>query len=454
MENQDYYIHSKDLVKEPPKSFIKSIKYLGPSLILSATIVGSGELISTTVLGAQAGFVTLWVIILSCLVKVTFQLEFGKNAINTGETTMVSLDKLPGPKFRNVHWTIWVWISILTMKFIQMGGIVGGIAQALHIAFPSVSVNVWACVGAYSAALLVFRGHYRFIQNAAILFISLFTLFNIICVVMLQFTPYAIRFEDLMSGLSFKLPSNAVVFAIAAFGITGIGGDEIMLYPYWCIEKGYAAFTGPRKNSPEWIKRARGWIKVMYFDAIVSMIIYTIVTITFYLLGAAILHGRGEVPKGYDMIRTLSKMYTESFGPNSRYIFLSGAVIVLFSTLFVTIASWARTFGDAFGRLKIIDFFNMEQRRRFIAIFAWVHASIGTIMFLLIRQPVIMISLGGIGTALVLLMVIYIAFFYRYKSLSKDLQPTKIYDICFWISALVILGIGIRSLYSGITGLF
>ena len=135
---------------------------------------------------------------------------------------------------------------------------------------------------------------------------------------MLQFTPYAIRFEDIMSGLSFKLPSNTVIFAIAAFGLTGIGGDEIMLYPYWCIEKGYAAFTGPRKNSPEWIKRARGWIKVMYFDALISMIIYTIVTITFYLLGAAILHGRGEVPKGYDMIRTLSKMYTESFGPNSR----------------------------------------------------------------------------------------------------------------------------------------
>ena len=64
---------------DPPNSLLGTLSRLGPSMILSASIVGSGELIMTTTLGAQAGFVALWVILISCLVKVCVQLEFGKH---------------------------------------------------------------------------------------------------------------------------------------------------------------------------------------------------------------------------------------------------------------------------------------------------------------------------------------------------------------------------------------
>ena len=178
------------------------------------------------------------------------------------------------------------------------------------------------------------------------------------------------------------------------------------------------------------------------------MIQCTIVTVTFYLLGAAVLHGRGEIPRGYEMIETLTTMYTESIGPAAKYIFLSGAVIVLFSTLFSAMAAWSRTFGDAFARFKIIDFLDTKQRNKFIAIFCWVVAILWVILFLLIKQPVIMVSFGGIGTAVMLLMVVYVGFHLRYKRLSKDLKPSIIYDIFFWISAIVILSIGIKAFYS------
>ncbi len=453
-QNKDYYTQSANLIKEPPTSFFKSLRYLGPSLILSASIVGAGELISTTALGAQAGFITLWIIIISCLVKVTLQLEFGKNAINTGETTLVSLNKLPGPKLRDTHISIWLWIIIMTIKFIQWGGIIGGIALALNILVPAINVGYWAWITAISAALLVFRGHYRFIQNGSIVFIFIFTIFNIIAVALIQYTPYAISSADILSGLSFQLPGYTVVFAMAAFGLTGVGGDEIIQYPYWCIEKGYAAYTGIRDNTPEWTKRAKGWIKVMYLDALISMVIYTIVTVSFYLMGAAILHGRGEIPKGYDMVITLSKMYTETLGAGSKYIFVTGAVVALFSTLFSGLAAWARTWGDAFGRLKIIDYFDMKQRDRFIAIFPWVCMIICVITFFLIKQPVIMVALGGIASALLLLIVVYAAIHYRYKRLAKELKPSVVYDILFWLSAFVILGIGVKALYSGFLNVF
>ena len=109
MSNNPYLL-SADAVLEPPTTLLGSIRHLGPGLILSASIVGSGELIATTVMGAEAGFVTLWVILVSCLVKVAIQLEFGRHTIATGETTMEAFNQLPGPKFGKAHCSIWIWL--------------------------------------------------------------------------------------------------------------------------------------------------------------------------------------------------------------------------------------------------------------------------------------------------------------------------------------------------------
>ena len=59
---KDPYVISEDTILEPPSTFIGKLKFLGPGFILSASIVGSGELIATTVLGAKAGFAALWII--------------------------------------------------------------------------------------------------------------------------------------------------------------------------------------------------------------------------------------------------------------------------------------------------------------------------------------------------------------------------------------------------------
>ncbi|HAD58318.1 MAG TPA: iron transporter, partial [Planctomycetaceae bacterium] len=122
----DPYVLHESRIKEPPGTFKESLKYLGPGFILSASIVGSGELFATTIAGADAGFVLMWFIIFSCLVKVAVQLEFGKHAISSGEATMTSLNTLPGPRFKGANWSIWAWLLLMVFKMMQVGGIVGG----------------------------------------------------------------------------------------------------------------------------------------------------------------------------------------------------------------------------------------------------------------------------------------------------------------------------------------
>ena len=526
MTTHDPYALDPSKIKEPPRGIAESLKYIGPGFILSASIVGSGELIATTILGATAGFVLLWFIIFSCLVKVAVQLEFGKHAISTGESTMASLNLLPGPKIGLANWSIWTWLLLMSAKMLQVGGIVGGVVMALQHLIPMLAPAdpntistvqvITTYVVAASVSLIVFRGYYQVIEKAALVMIGLFTVFTIASLVALQWTDKAIQSEEIVSGLVPNIPSqvdvvappqddpgtytvseihvkdgdeikeeqqlvslqneagdavaitanadgkigemkvkvgdevpagsivatlatSALIFvAIGAFGITGVGGDEIMAYNYWLIEKGYASYVGPKDDSEGWLQRAKGWIRIMYLDAILSMIAYTSMTAMFYLLGAAVLNRMGQVPESGHLISSLSTMYTETLGPGAKVVFLIGAIVVLYSTLMAALAAWSRLFSDAFGRIGLYSFEDHKSRRLAIAIFAWVIPVVWGTLYLKFNAPGWMVIIGGVATTIILLIVVFAAIVFRYRRLDRRLVPTKMYDLCFWLSVVSI----------------
>jgi Mn2+/Fe2+ NRAMP family transporter len=435
-------------IKNPPSTLWGRIRHLGPSLILTANIVGSGELIMTTTLGAKAGFVALWVILISCLFKVTIQLEFGKYAISSGKTTLQAFNELPGPRWRGISWSIWSWLGIKVFQTIQYGGIVGAVALVLKLAFPETALWIWVALASASTALLVFRGKYHQVERTSIILIAAFSLFTIFCVFVMQTTPFRISWSDLGEGLSLKLPASIVGVALAAFGLTGVSADEIISYPYWCIEKGYARYTGSYEKNKEWEKRARGWIRVMYLDGILSMLIYTIATAAFYILGAAILHSRGLVPEGFELITTLSNIYTESIGSGAIVIFLVGATVTLYSTLFVACASGTRMFTDAFAQCGFLDYKNQDQRQRWIRQLSWILPLLWAVLFLSIKAPVVMVMAGGISLTLLLILVVYATLVFRYRWLKRELKPGITYEFFLWISILAIGGVGVYTVYS------
>ena len=435
-------------ILEAPGTFLARLRHLGPSMILTASIVGSGELIMTTTLGARAGFIALWVILVSCLFKVTIQLEFGKYAISSGKTTLQAFNMLPGPRWRGVSWSIWSWLAIKIFQSIQYGGIVGGVALALKMAFPGTQIWIWVILASLSTALLVGQGSYRLIERTSIILIAAFSLFTIFCVFVMQTTPFRISLADLGEGLSFRLPAAITGIALAAFGLTGVSADEIISYPYWCLEKGYARYTGPYEENPDWEKRAKGWIRVMYLDGIFSMLIYTVATAAFYILGAAILHSQGVVPEGFELITALSMIYTKSIGSGAIIIFLVGTVVTLYSTLFVACASGTRMFTDAFAQCGLLDFQNQTERRKWIKHLSWILPLVWATLFLVIKAPLLMVMAGGISLTLLLILVIYATWIFRYRWSGNSIKPGPIYDIFLWLSIIAIGGVGIYTIYS------
>jgi len=168
------------------------------------------------------------------------------------------------------------------------------------------------------------------------------------------------------------------------------------------------------------------------------MVAYTAMTVAFYLLGAAVLHSRGEIPEGYAMIDTLAMMYTETLGPWAKSVFLLGAFTVLFSTLFSALAAWTRIFSDAFAQLGWYDFRNATSRRRAIFAFAWIFPIAWATVFLVYKQPVFMIILGGVATSALLILVVYAALTFRYRDTLSEMKPGTLYDLALWSSCLSI----------------
>lgn len=436
-----YKLRPED-VMDPPQGWWPTIRQLGPGLILTGSIVGSGELIATTTLGAQVGFVVLWMILLSCAIKVPVQSELARHTIATGLTTFEAFDRVPGPRYR-VSWLVWFSLFLLLWSTIQTAGIVGGIGLSLELLLPQIGGQSWSFAITIVGMIMVMVGHYAAVERTSTLLVAIFTFTTLASAVLLFWTPYAATPQDLWDGMRLALPADGAVTAFSVFGITGVGATELMLYSYWCIEKGYARATGVNDGSAAWNQRARGWISVMQKDVLLSMVTYTVATISFFFLGAAVLHKQGLIPEGFDMVRTLSEMYTETLGPSAFYLFGVGAFAVLFSTYFVSVAGISRMLADSIGVMGLVDYSTPNERRRVVRIISLALPPFYLLLYSVFAAPVAMVIIGGLMQTILLPAIGWAALHYsRTTAKEVDLKPAS------WLLALLAVGAVIMAVFA------
>lgn len=505
----DHQQADNQFIEDPPRTFGQTLRNLGPGIIIAGSIVGSGELIATTKVGAEAGFWLLWLVIVGCVIKVFAQIEMGRYTITWNETPLEALNKVPGPRYK-VNWIVWYWTIMTLLIISQQGGIVGGVGQALAISTPITEQGevfnelqdelvktrveialmqsdgqtpapaivervdqlttqlqntnepkdayIWATIIAVLTSGLMLIGHYGMIQSVTAVLVGLFTLITIITLAFLQFTEWGVTGQEFTTGLQFNLPPvdlssaiNPTTTALAAFGIIGMGSGELLMYPYWCLEKGYAKQTGNRDGSAAWTKRARGWFRVLKIDAWASMGVYTFTTVVFYLLGAAVLWRVGLNPARGDMIRTLSEMYVPVFGSWAQGVFLFGAFAVLYSTFFVVAAGYSRMVADAFGLFGFHDG-SEAARLKWTKVISMIWPLMALSTYLFVKAPVAMILASGVAQAVMLPMLGVAVLYFRYKRSDPDLLTGRAWDIMLWLSSIGLFIAGCWALYSTVSG--
>jgi len=498
-------------VREPPRTLFGILRTLGPGLILAGSIVGSGELIAATQTGAKAGFMFLGLIIFGCVIKVFVQVEIARFSISSGKTSLEALNEVPGPGIRFhwcgrqvfANWIVLFWMATMVVGLGQLGGIVGGVGQAMAISVPLTSKGkeynhaaaakahaqiiekkikampvgsrkhsdaiaelqrsekefadydfkarspddkYWAIIIAAFTSFLLVRGGFGFIEAFSAVLVGSFTLVTIGNLFALQsHSAWTIHAANLYEGLGFSFLSSGVdnlALAFATFGIIGVGASEIVAYPYWCLEKGYARWTGPHERTETWLQRARGWMRVLQWDAWSSMVVYTFCTVVFYLLGAAVLWRLGLIPEKQDLIRALSAMYLPVFGSWAKTVFLLGAFAVLFSTFFVSNAGKSRMFTDVTGVTGLLEL-NDVRRDKSVRLLGGLLPLLCVLVYVVWPNPVRLIIFSGMMQSMLLPMLGFGVLWFRYRCLDSRLAPGRVWDVFLWLSFISFVAIGI-----------
>ncbi|TDC64300.1 Nramp family divalent metal transporter [Streptomyces hainanensis] len=447
-EADPYRLDPKDVL-EPPTTLAGRLRYLGPGLVLSAAIVGSGELIATTALGARAGFVLLWLVIISATVKVWIQAELARWTILNGRTALEGYRDV-SPRIGPLGWINWLWIGMDFAKMFQRGGIIGGTAAACSIMWPITgdalsfaSLATWTVIITASAVLLLRTGRYATVERAAVASVIIFTTITVGLALSLPFTDFGYGPSDLGEGLSLTIPAGTLGIALAMFGLTGVGADEMTTYTYWCMEKGYARWTGPDDGSEERAGRAEGWLRVMRLDVTVSWFVCTLCTLAFYVIGASVLHPQDLVPEGNEVITTLSRMYTDTMGPWAKYVFLVGAIAVLYSTLIGSTASVPRLWANSLGLLGVIDWNDLRARRRTIRLLTVILPPLWAASFLWVQSPVLMVQIGGIGGGIFLCAVVVAVWRLRTVGVDRRFRGNPWLTVALVLSSAAIAFLGV-----------
>lgn len=467
----DPYAIDASGIQSPPASLWSALFQIGPGIILAGSIVGSGELLLTTALGAQYGFVFLWLVLFSCVIKVFVQIELGRYTISSGKPTLTAFNELPGWKF-GAHWMVWWWFVMTSGTIFQIGAMAGGVGQALHMAMPGVSAWLeaqcqsslpwlvstlhdkpeypWAVLTTFIAIALLLSGGYKRIEFLTTILVAGVTLITVVCVALLPAMGYPVRLIDLQKGFSLgilALPATAIAASFSTFGITGVGASELYAYPYWCLEKGYARFTGPRSDKdPHWAERAKGWLRVMYLDAWVSMVVFTVATVAFYVLGATVLHRQGLVPEKSKMIATLSQMYVPAFGEWTVVVFLIGVWAVLFKTMYVATAGHSRLGADFVGLAGLAKTDTVKKREWWIRLICIMIPLVGLGLYLSVRDPKLMVVIGGFFQAATLPLLAGAALFLRYYRTDPRLAPSFWSDLLLWLAFILITAVSLYAI--------
>jgi manganese transport protein len=450
LENANPYARPPDAVREPPAQGWGMLRFLGPSFILIGSIVGSGELILTTTFGATVGFAGLWFILLSCVCKTIIQAELGRYTISSGDTCLEAFDRVPGPRYR-ASWLVWLYVLWQIPGLITGGAILGSTGQVLSVAFPFLPQQAWALLIALVNVSILLWGRYGLLEKLSLFMVISFSAITIFCAVALQFVQGSVPWEAAIQGLAFRvaplMATAAVGITVSAFAATGVSGGELMSYTYWCVEKGYARYTGVAEPGEDWTRRARGWIRVMQVDVWLATVIFTLTTAAFFWLGAGILHPAGLVPGDSQMISTIQNIYTRSLGPWAAALFLVGGFFVLYSTVFSGTAGTTRMYADLLGVFKLVEFHDFKRRMKWIRVFTVCVPLIQTVIFALHAQPKSMLIFSATVNGVLIPIVAFTTLWLRYRRVDPRIRPGFLSDCLLWICTVLVTTVSASYLY-------
>ena len=434
-------------MQEAPKTFLERLKFIGPSVVVTGSVVGSGSIVMTPLLGAAAGFMLLWWLLLSMWSKPIIQAEIARYIVVSKKTFLEAFADMPGFKTtiqgKTTSWLVWFMFIGVIPSIAGMGGLAGAVAEAGNTMFPFLTVEIWVVISCLVTWMLLYFGSYKSLEKTLLAMVLFFSFMTMIIAIAMQSTDYQVSVAQVSSGLSFSFPSGYLPLALAVFGFTGISYGEIMAYTYWCLEKGYA------ENSGNNVEETKHWIKTMQTDVWVTVFFITLGTLPFFFLGAGVLYNVPELQQtlatssfwDIDVISSLQNMFSLVLGGWAKWLFIVLAFFVLFSTLLSGTAAFTRTISDYLISMGLVKE-QANTRKKLIKLIAFLIPFLSGLFYFVLPNPFTLLLIAGIWAAMGL-PIVNIGALYLVNKLEPELQPKITTKFILWASLVLQLSMAV-----------
>ncbi len=434
-------------MQEAPKTFLERLKFIGPSVVVTGSVVGSGSIVMTPLLGAAAGFMLLWWLLLSMWSKPIIQAEIARYIVVSKKTFLEAFADMPGFKTtiqgKTTSWLVWFMFIGVIPSIAGMGGLAGAVAEAGNTMFPFLTVEIWVVISCLVTWMLLYFGSYKSLEKTLLVMVLFFSFMTMIIAIAMQSTDYQVSVAQVSSGLSFSFPSEYLPLALAVFGFTGISYGEIMAYTYWCLEKGYA------ENSGNNVEETKHWIKTMQTDVWVTVFFITLGTLPFFFLGAGVLYNVPELQQALatssfwdiDVISSLQNMFSLVLGGWAKWLFIVLAFFVLFSTLLSGTAAFTRTISDYLISMGLVKE-QANTRKKLIKLIAFLIPFLSGLFYFVLPNPFTLLLIAGIWAAMGL-PIVNIGALYLVNKLELELQPKITTKFILWASLVLQLSMAV-----------
>jgi hypothetical protein len=391
-------------------------KIAGPSIVLLAVSIGSGEFVLWPFISSRVGTAVLWIAALGILTQYFINMEIERYTLATGETAVTGFTRL---------WKQWSWLFIIftAVPWVWPGWATGA-STSLGFVFnweSTNTVNLVTVLGliAIGAALTVSPIVYNMVEKFQMVMVGLIFVFLIAA---LFFGAEAESWGNLFSPELVDHPDLTPALLLGALAFAGAGGSVNLAQSNWIRDKGLAMgatipkiespFTGAPEAIPalgatfrsdeENLRRWRGWWKIANQEQFIFFFVLGLISIiVLSVLTASTVFGE-EVGEDFDFIRAEGEALKEIIAPGFGTAFWVSGAIILFSTNLGVLDHVGRVIADIMKINWLRDSQFWSESKLYFTI-VWTEIVIGSLILLFaIDQPLLLLVIASSLNGLVM----------------------------------------------------
>jgi hypothetical protein len=407
-------IPSKHLPAVPYRNMPEPLslrKILGPSVILLAAAIGSGEYVLWPFITSQVGLVAMWMAIVGVMTQFFINMEIERYTLATGETAVTGFTRLWKPwgvAFMAMAIFSWAWPGWATGASTAMTFVLGIGTDAV----PYMTIAALVAIGiALTASPVV----YQTVEKLQFFFVAIIVVFLVFAIV-LGITGQA--WVDLGRGFGSvgRLPEGIpVATLLGALAFAGAGGTLNLVQSNWIRDKGLAmGVYVPKIVSPltgheeaaastghmfpqdeENLDRWRGWWKVSNREHFWTFgLIGAVAIVLLSMLTHSTLQGQ-DVANDFSFIQAEGEALKEIVAPWFGTFFWLTGVFVLLSTNLGVLDHVGRLSADVL-RVGFLRDHPKWTESKIYFIVIWAEVAFGSIILLSgVTQPIVLLVIAS-----------------------------------------------------------